>query len=159
MKAAQSLKKCQVFAGLNDSELNRVAALAEEKEYGAGAIIFKQGQDADEVMVVEDGKVALQMTLTEGPEQPSKPSTVDIITDNEILGWSAITEGYVHTLDAVCLQKTKLLSINAINLRMLLKSDRQISYAVTQGLVKVLAERLAMTRHVLISERATITRS
>ncbi len=103
--------------------------------------------------MVEDGKVALQMTLPEGSEWPAKRVTVDIITSNEILGWSAIVEPFVYTLTAVCLQKTKVLSINALNLRILLKNDQQISHELSKGLIRVIADRLATTRHVLISER------
>jgi CRP-like cAMP-binding protein len=153
MIAPQALKKCQLFAGLKESELNQVAAIAEVKEYSAGATIFQEGTKADELLVVEEGKVALQMVLADSPALSARRVTIDIITENETLGWSALVEPYVYTLAAIALQRTRMLSINALSLRTIMEQNRDIGYQITRGLAKVIADRLATTRHVLVSER------
>jgi CRP-like cAMP-binding protein len=93
------------------------------------------------------------MTLPEISGHPVRRITVDIVGANEVVGWSSIVEPYIYTLTAICLQKTKVLSINGLNLRRLMSEDQQISNAMNKGLIRVIADRLAVTRHVMISER------
>ena len=151
--ALPALKRCQLFAGLNDPELSQIAGLTESCEYSAGDAIFVEGTPASELLIVEEGKVALQMVMAETPVSGARRVTIDIITENEILGWSSLVEPYVYTLAAVALQKTRILSVDGPGLRTLMERNKEIGYAITRGLIKVIADRLAATRHVLVSER------
>ncbi len=153
MTTKQTLKECQLFSALTDAELEKIVNLATDKEYEAGTTIFQEGDSAEELFVLQEGKVALQMMLPTAPAQMSRRVTVDVITKNEALGWSAIVEPYVYTLTTVCLQKTKVLAINSIKLRPLLRDNHNIGYEVLGGLIKVVASRLDDTRQVLVSER------
>ena len=153
MTVPQALKKCQLFSGLKESEVLQVAALTRAREYSAGAAVFQEGTTADDLLVVQEGKVALQMILTDSPSQNARRVTIDILTENEILGWSSLVEPYVYTLASIALQKTSVLSVNALSLRNLMEKNRDIGYEITKGLARVIAERLAATRHVLVSER------
>ncbi len=153
MTVTQVLGKCQLFIALTDADLEKIASLAVDKEYEAGTTIFQEGGSADEFFVLQEGKVAVQMTLPIAPTQMGRRITVDVVTKNEVLGWSAIVEPYIYTLAAVCLQKTKVLAINGIKLRSLLRDNHHIGYEVMRGLIKVVASRLDDTRHVLVSER------
>ncbi len=153
MAAKQVLGECQIFSALNDAELEEIASLAVEKEYEAGTTVFREGDKAEEFFVLQDGKVALQMPLSTAQGQIGRRITVDIVTRNEVLGWSAMIEPHVYTLSAVCLQKAKVVSISGTKLRGLLLDNHIMSYEVLNGLIKVVASRLNDTRHVLVSER------
>ncbi|MBI2830564.1 MAG: cyclic nucleotide-binding domain-containing protein [Chloroflexi bacterium] len=149
----QALAKSQVFSALNDVELRKVANLTTEKEYEAGATIFREGEPAEELLVVQHGKIALQMSLSAPASQTTRRITVDIVGPNEIVGWSALVEPHVITLSSVCLQPVKALSVDGIKLRSLLGANHHIGYQVLSELIKVVASRLDDTRRVLVSER------
>ena len=153
MTAKQVLKDCVLFSGLSDSELEKVASSAVEKQYEAGTTIFATGDNADELFVIQEGRVAVQMTLPKTGGQASRRITVDVVTRNEIVGWSAIVEPYKYTFTAVCMQKTAALSISGEKLRWLLRDNPKIGYDVMKGLARVIAAGLNDTRQVLISER------
>ncbi len=153
MTAKQVLKECVLFSGLSDSELEKVASSAVEKQYEAGTTIFATGDNADELFVIQEGRVAVQMTLPKTGGQASRRITVDVVTKSEIVGWSAIVEPYKYTFTAVCMQKTGALSINGEKLRWLLRDNPKIGYDVMKGLARVIAAGLNDTRQVLISER------
>ncbi len=159
MTGKQTLKECQVFAALTDAELEKIASLAVEKEYGAGTTIFHEKDSANELFVLQEGKVAVQMALPAALAQTSRRVTVYFVTKNEVLGWSAIVEPYVYTLTTVCLQKTKVLAINSSKLRPLLRDNHNIGYEVLRGLIKVVGSRLYDTMHVLASERLVTPRA
>ncbi len=153
MAAKQVLKECEVFSTLSDAELEKVSGSILEKEYEAGTTIFQEGDNAEELLVLQEGKVAVQMTLPKAQLEMSRRITVDVVTRNEVVGWSAIVEPYMYTFTAVCLQKVRALSISGTKLRWLLRDNPEIGYEVLKGLIKVVASRLDDTRHVLVSER------
>ena len=85
--------------------------------------------------------------------QMGRSITVDLVTRDEMLDWSAIVEPYVHTSTAVCLQKATALSINGSKLERLLQDNQRIGHEVLKGLIKMGGSRLDDTRQVLVSER------
>ena len=149
----QVLKDCVLFAALSDAELDKVTGSAAEKTYEAGSTVFLTGDAADNLYVIQEGRVAVQMTLPKTAGQASRRITVDVVTKNEIVGWSAIVEPYKYTFTAVCMQKTVAVVINAEKLRWLLRDNPKIGFEVMKGLSKVIAAGLNDTRQVLISER------
>ncbi len=149
----QTLRQSQIFSSLSNTQLEEVASLAEEKQYEAGTTLFQEGESAAELLVLQEGKVALQMTMPEALAQMSRRITVDIVSRNEVVGWSAIVEPHVYTLTAICLQKVKALSISNTKLRRLLRDNHKIGFEVLNGLIKVVASRMDETRRVLVSER------
>ncbi len=149
----QALKKCQVFSTLTEAELEKIAATVTEKQYEAGTNLFQEGDDALEFLVLQQGKVALQMTVPKAQGQVTKRITVDVVSNPDIVGWSAIVEPYIYTFTAVCLQKVNVLSINGSKFRKVLQDDYKISCEILQALIKVVASRLEDTRRVLLSER------
>lgn len=153
MTIKQVLKECQVFAALTDAELEKIVSLAVEREYEVGATILGEGDSAEELFILQEGKVALQMTLPIAPAPMSRRVTVDVVTKSEVFGWAAIVEPYVYTFAAVCLQKTKVIAISGSKLRALLHDNHRIGYEVLKGLIKVVDSRLDDTRHLLVSER------
>ncbi len=149
----QALRECEIFSPLNHAELRKVASSVLEKQYDAGTILFWEGDSADELLVLEEGKIAVQMTLPEAPGQMGRKITVDVVNRNEIIGWSALVEPYTYTLTGVCLQAVKVLSISGNDIRRLIRDDHTIGYKILKQLIKVVASRLDDTRQVLISER------
>ncbi len=153
MTAKKVLKESQVFSILPYAELEQIASSVLEKQYEAGTTIFKEGDSADELLVLQEGKVVLQMTLPEEHAQTSRKVSVDIVTRNEIVDWSAVVEPYVYSLTAVCLQKVKALSISGNKFRWLLEDNHNIGDVVRTGLIKVITSRLVETRRLPVSER------
>ena len=149
----RNLRNCELFSALSGSELKKIAASVLEKDYEAGTTLFHEGDNADELFVLQEGKLAVQMTASRALGQKGRRVTVDIVTRNEMIDWSAIVEPYVYTLTAICLQKVKVLSISANNLRWLLQGNSNVGYEVMKELIKVVASRLDDTRQVLASER------
>jgi hypothetical protein len=44
VRATQVFKKCQMFSGMNDIQLDRLAAITEDKECIAGTVFFREGR-------------------------------------------------------------------------------------------------------------------
>ena len=154
MTAKQILREYHIFEPLGDAELDNIANISRTKEYEAGATIFTEKSSADELFVLESGKIALQMQLPFSQPQLSKKVTVDIVTPREVFGWSVLVSPYRYTLTAVCLEPTKVLATDGIKLRALIQNNHRMGYEVLSQLIKVVASRLDETCQVLISERS-----
>ena len=154
MTTKRVLRGCPMFEHLNAVELEAVVSIAEAREYEAGATIFNQKDAAEQLFVVEKGKVALQMQLQLPPPQVSKKITVDIVNSGEVLGWSVLVPPYRYTLTAVCLEPTRVVATNGIKLRSLIQNNQRVGYEVLSQIIKVVASRLDETCHVLVSERS-----
>ncbi len=153
MTSKQVFKECSVFASLSESDLDRIAGLAQPTDWEAGVTLFGESSPAKDLFVLERGKVALQMHLGGGQTQRAKRVTVDVVTKGDVVGWSAVVEPYKYNFTAICLEPTRLLGIDGARLRDLLRDDHRIGYEVLSRLIQVVASRLDETRHVLISER------
>ncbi len=157
MRFKNNLKECAAFGGLADSDLDAIAGLGVLQEHEAGSALFREGDSADEFFIIQEGKVAVQMTIPADGAQSGKKTTVDIAQANEVLGWSAIIEPHVHTLSAICLRKTSVLAFNGARFRTLLQGNRNASYEIVKGLARVMALRLDDTRRLLVAERSWLS--
>jgi len=70
MALAAFLKECNVFQGLNDAQLEKLAAIAKEEAYPTGALLYKEGDPSSQIYLVHQGKVFLEMKCDMGPTRP-----------------------------------------------------------------------------------------
>lgn len=147
------LRECGLFSALNGEDLKAVAGFAAERVYEPGSTVFGEGDKAHEILILKEGRIALQMTLPAPAGQLGRRITVDIVGEKEAFGWSALVEPYRYTMTAVCLQKAAVLAIDGEKLKALLQQKPETGYQVFKGLISVVASRLQDTRHVLVSER------
>jgi signal transduction histidine kinase len=145
----QVLSKCPFFEGLTDDELERIAALCREEVYEAGTIIFEEGDAADYLYIVEEGKVALEMQLDLRPYASPKKTTIEVVTRCEAFGWSAVVEPHTLTLSAKCAQRAKVIVIKGSDLLTLFDNEPHIGHSVMGRVTKIVASRLKDTRQKL----------
>ena len=94
MISANHLKEFAYFKGFSDPELEKLAATATEETYDAGTQIYKTGDPAKCLYLVREGKIILVMDGYLGPHKPPMQVTVDVVTQGESMGWSAVVEPY-----------------------------------------------------------------
>ncbi|MDP2719632.1 MAG: cyclic nucleotide-binding domain-containing protein [Dehalococcoidia bacterium] len=156
MALQSALKKCSLFSSLSDSLLENISRSAAEKQYAAGSTLIQEGDTAEELHVLQEGKVAIQIVVPRDQGPAGRKVTVDIVGANECLGWAALLEPHTHSITGVCLQKVKVLSISGARLRLLIQDNPRIGSQIFQELVKTITSKLDETRQVLISERLSV---
>ena len=159
MVSAELLKKYDFFSGLTDAQLQKLASIATEESHDAGSQIYKIGDTAKKLYVVEEGKMVMVMDSYMGPSRPPLQVNVDFVTKGDAMGWSALVEPYEYTLGALCIEKSKLIAFDAHALRKLVHDDLGLGIRVMESIAKVVAGRLNHTRIVLVGERGLSTLS
>ncbi|MFC1978191.1 cyclic nucleotide-binding domain-containing protein, partial [Chloroflexota bacterium] len=142
------LKTSQLFKGLTDDELDKITGLCSEEAYEAGTTIFSEGEEANKLYIVEEGKVILEMTLRIGPGS-GRQGTIDVVTTGQICGWSAIAESQILTMSARCVEETRVITLDGAGLWRLLEEDPHTGYKVMKRLVGVVSSRLRNAKDTL----------
>ena len=157
MVSASQLKDYAYFKGFGPGELEKLAAVAKEETYEAGVQMYKNGDPARSLFLIQEGKVILVMDSYLGPQRPPMQVTVDVVTRGESMGWSAVVEPYIYTLGALCIDRAKTIALDAAELRKLMDADPALGYRIMKATAQVIANRLTHTRIILVGERGLST--
>jgi len=144
------LRKSQLFWGLSDSQIDKLASLCWEESYRAGAHIFNAGDRAEHLYIIMEGRVALEMTIRIG-QRTRKQATLDVITKGEAFGWSApFSERLpIFNMSAIATEDTRLLVFKGEDLRRLYDEDPELYRKMLEELIYLVCNRLQHTKKTL----------
>jgi toluene monooxygenase system ferredoxin subunit len=148
------IKESYVFQSLSTEELQKLASISREEICASGQYVFREGDQARSLYIVEEGKVELQMRVSFSSEhRTASVATVDVITKGATFGWSAIAKPHLFTGSAQAANTCKLIVIDGSKLLELMDSDHTMGYEVMKRFSEVVTARLVLTRQILLSER------
>ncbi|MFC1936999.1 Crp/Fnr family transcriptional regulator [Chloroflexota bacterium] len=145
MSMVDTLNSSALFEGLDNSHLEKIAVLCRSGSYREGTVIFREGDDADELYVLTEGRIALEMAVQPVPNRPAIPTAVEVVTKGECLGLSSLAEG-MYTLSARCMTPCTVLAIKGDLLKKAMEEDCCLGYEVHKRLVRLVRQRLTNTR-------------
>jgi CRP/FNR family transcriptional regulator, cyclic AMP receptor protein len=152
MAIINTLKRAEVFLGLDDESLVKIASLSScrEESYVAGQVIFRADDNARNIYVLKDGEVKL---ATEAPGENSgevQVVIIDKLTRGSFFGWSALAEPHRYVMSAICQRPTTVVAINGGQLQGLFENDYRLGFMVYQYLTRIIGNRLRDMEQVLI---------
>jgi CRP-like cAMP-binding protein len=128
-------------SGLEADQQSRIAEIAFPIEWRMGEIIFREGDRTSVVYVVQQGSVAVEMTV------PGRGRvTMLTVGPGEVFGWSSLFQQSPKTASARAVESTRALALDARRLRDLCDADTRLGYLLTRRILDVVAERLKATR-------------
>jgi signal transduction histidine kinase/CRP-like cAMP-binding protein len=142
----QLLRKVSIFEGLTDGQLERIAETCTEETHPAGSLIMEEGEPAERLYVLREGRVALEMGVRLWPEQRVRQLRVEVLNAGQPFGLSTLTNSDVWTMSARAVDRCRTIVLRTLDLRRLMDSDPVMGSEVNAGLSNVLAERLRYTR-------------
>ena len=158
MSILGTLKRCEVFPGLDDTDLLKIDELAscQEESYQAQEIIMTAGTEARKFYVVEEGQINLLLRETVSPSPLPEQTVVRTITKGSTFGWSAVVPPHVRILGAIAKTPCKVLSIGGGGLRRLFDEEPRLGYEVTKDLLKVIAWRFKNIEQLLVTRKGSL---
>ena len=153
MISVDLLKIFGFLKGFSDGELEKFAEIATEESYKAGFQVYKKGDPAKNLYLVEEGKIIMVMESYMGTAKPPMQVTVDVVTKGDAMGWSSVVEPYVYTLGARCIDNAKVIAFDGEKLRKLINKDSALGFKFMHATAKVIATRLTHTQIILVGER------
>jgi len=115
---SESLRRYELFQDFTDEELEEVAKLCHEATYAEGEKVLVEGQAAERLFIVQQGKLSLEKSLQLGRGK-TRLATVGYVGPGKTAGWSTLVPPHVYTSTAVCMEPTQLIVLDGPGLRRL----------------------------------------
>jgi CRP/FNR family transcriptional regulator, cyclic AMP receptor protein len=156
MVTARDIRGFNLFSGLDEADLEKIAVLCTRHQYPANTIIFDPNTMAEDVYLLEGGNDVVQIEI---PIQNSDQRlTIHTLHKGEVFGWAALGPPHSKTATARCLEQANVITFKAKDLMVLLDGDNRLGYQVMKNLSGIISSRLAYTTVVFRREIQRLTK-
>jgi signal transduction histidine kinase len=134
------LRQYELFDTFDDEELEEITDFCYEATYAEGAKASVEGQPAERIFIVRQGRLSLEKRLQLGRGVRTRTATVGYVGPGQTAGWSTLVSPHVYTTTAVCLEPTRLIIFDGPGLRRLMEQNPRIGYklmSLVAALIKV----------------------
>lgn len=120
---------------------------ASEREFATGEVLFREGDPANTLYLIERGRVLLEGHV---PGQPfGQRVPVQELGPGEPLGWSWLFPPFAWHLQASALEPTSVITFNGGHLLATAERETTFGYCLMKRVTQVLIKRLQATRRQL----------
>ena len=127
------MSETMLFAGLDDDALAKVVEAGRDLEMRRGDVLFREGDDPDELFVVLSGRIAIANKSIDGRE-----SMVALMEEGDLFGEMGLFDGRGRSAEARALETSVVTAVPYGPVRNLYKDDPALLWRV----VAMLAGRL-----------------
>jgi CRP-like cAMP-binding protein len=145
MAHIERLKRVDAFSSLTDHELSIIGSFCTRKKYKHGQRLFKDGDSAVHLWVVENGLIDLRFDLPDS--ETSEESTLSSVSENNIIGWSSLVSPFTYRLSAYCSSdECSVLMIERDLLLGFMKDNPDAGHKILSAILKVVGNRFERLR-------------
>jgi CRP-like cAMP-binding protein len=139
MIEVNDLKSVLLLSYLEDSMLKKIAAITLITKIDAGNYFFREGEHAQHLYSIIDGKVGLEIE-----KNSSTRVLVDTITQGRTFGFSALvdTEERKYTSSAKAMTNARVFFWKATDLETLFNQDSKLGLMFMRRIAKIIKTRL-----------------
>ncbi len=137
-----ALQAISWFNVMPENHFNKMASISKIFKFEPGQTIFHEGDKEDYLYIVLEGRVAIEIAV------PGRGRMRILTADPmDVLGWSSVTPVVrQRTAGARAVLPSRLVAIDANDLRRACDEDHSLGYYVMRRLANVVAGRLLTTR-------------
>ncbi len=132
------LKNKNVFFGLDDEQLRKIAAVAYQVAYEKGTVLFREGDRGDALFIIEAGAVDLYQKREE--EGGVKLATLLV---GAVMGEVTLVHIEPRSATAIAAKEaTEVVVLKNIDLVALFLEDRELLVVLLLNITRILSKRL-----------------
>ena len=140
----------ELFKGLSPEEVSQALSFGSRITIRAGAELFRLGEPADRLFVIERGRIRLTLPMqVRGNDEAIQ---VEESVPGQTVGWSALIPPYRFTLTATAPLETELIALSRDALREYFAARPSVGYLVTLNLAAVIGQRLQLFQAMWLRE-------
>lgn len=151
MSTRDLLKDVNLFSRLPERLLDELAAELKPRALPAGAVLFNQGEPGEELIVVQDGQVAI---FSPDADNPAHGQAIRVFQPGEVLGEMALIDQKPRSVSARAEEPSTILALHGDDFRRLLRASPELAQAVMGGL----NDRIRYTTNFLEEVRVWVRR-
>lgn len=139
------LDRFALIEGFTKNQINLLSPLIDDVNYEADQVIFNQGDRADFLYFVLDGKVSIRFNPEDGPVL-----SVAQVEEGDVFGWSSALGSNSYTSSAVCIESGVFIRIEGAELKTLCQEHPETGILILNRLAGVIAQRLRGTHEQVV---------
>jgi signal transduction histidine kinase len=148
-----ALEESGIFRDLSDEQRDRIAHSCREMAFGAGDVLFREGDSADNIYIVLEGTVAVEVGLP--GRRRRRSAVIARAFRGDLVGWSAGIGSLKYLASAHAVEKTVAVAINGSAIQFLYIDDPASGLGVMKKLVDLARSRLCRTTEILANMLST----
>lgn len=133
MITTEDLKKYEIFAEMDLTELKRLSAMAEERKAREGEELIRAGSPARTLYILQEG--GLMVVFPDG-------RAITLHKAGRVVGWSALVSPTHYTASVTCLTDSTLIAFSGSELLRLVQSNVAFGTKIMRKISQVLSRRL-----------------
>jgi len=127
--AIEALRRCALFARVDDETLGVCASTLRVRRYRKGETIFHQGDPGDSLYIIEAGSVKIVLPTPEGDEG----AIIATLVRGDFFGELALLDGAPHSATAVAMEPTEAQILRRDRFEDLVDTQPQLRQALFAG--------------------------
>lgn len=138
---ATALQAAEIFIGASDETLAKLNEIARREEHDAGSALYKVGDPADDLYILESGRVEFLI----GREERATAAGF-MLRKGEVFGWNAMLEHQPSRIArASCLEKSVVLRLSGKDTLKILEGDPASGFHVMRKLSNLVTRYLTQS--------------
>jgi len=153
------------FSDVDPDTLAAIAGKGEILEFKAKDIIFRVDEPATHLYCLLEGEINLilvfkdkvlktdieyEETIQASMVDEEKDIIVDTVKAGQVFGWASIVGPARRTVNAECLQSSRVMALPADKLKAMFDNDHSLGYVIMKRLSAIIARRLRLRSDKLI---------
>ena len=146
-----------LLSGLSPEHAEQVMALGTHINLAPGAVLFRLGDSADSVFLIERGRISLTLPMqVAGRDEDIQ---VEERLPGETVGWSALIEPHRFTLKATASLQTTVIAFSRAALNGHFATRPDVGYAFIRNVAAVIGQRLQVSQAMWLREMQRVVES
>ncbi|HJS18027.1 MAG TPA: cyclic nucleotide-binding domain-containing protein [Anaerolineales bacterium] len=133
---SQSVKRVSIFRDMNQEYMSLLTPLFERYSCPSGATVIQQGQPADYLYLILDGKVQVNYKPYDGA-----PITITHVGKDGLFGWSAVVGSRTYTSSVTAIEDLETYRIQGSELRKLCMEHPEAGKEILEQLANAASSR------------------
>jgi CRP-like cAMP-binding protein len=133
----EALSSIDLFKGLGQTHMERIAAITEEMELKKNEVLFREGEAGDQLFAILEGQIRISRQIPGVGEE-----ALAILGPGDYFGEMAIFDDAPRSGDALAHESCRLLTLSKPALQDLMFTDFAFAHEVLWNLVRTLSDRL-----------------
>lgn len=142
------LKSVALFSTLNDAEIGTLSALVKVRDFQAGAAIVREGDESEELFIVQSGFVNVMRLDEQGQE-----AFLTTLGAKEYFGEASLFREVKRTATVVATDAVRVVSISRSQFESFMKSNPLSTNRILYAMLQMVFERLSKTSVEVVSHR------
>ncbi|MFN7140436.1 MAG: Crp/Fnr family transcriptional regulator [Limisphaerales bacterium] len=148
MKTLDSIVTSHPFVNtMRPEHLELLCKNAKEVEFAEGDLLFRQGDPANRMYLIQSGKVALEA------HEQGKTVPLQVLGTNDVLGWSWLFPPFSWNFQARATEPTRVIALDGGHLLVTCEENHDFGYELMKRVAQMVIHRLQTTRQQLLQRK------